>query len=181
MVTASSCVIANRVAGYSADPSSTPTKGLVVDPAHFAGEGFGFDYPAGWEILSTYKHYGEHGPTIFAAVGHGSIDSGCTVSSTGGTHCGPSPIWTLPSDGMIAAYHIGAWLGLIAPMPTPSLEPGEAFVDVGGRQAIFTQTAYDSMIWTFIDAPDLIETRWGRAFVQDAPTIANALISSWRF
>jgi hypothetical protein len=82
---------------------------------------------------------------------------------------------------MIVAYHIGAWLGPIAGMPTPSLGPWQSYAVVGGRQAIFEQTPYGSMIWSFVDAPDLIEIRWGEDFGPDAASTALAVVRSWRF
>jgi hypothetical protein len=147
----------------------------------YSGDGLSFNYPASWQLLTGSQRFGIHGPAILAAVGQfGSIDAGCTVNSDV-VACRSSPIWNVRDDGIVLAYHIGAWLGPISPMPTPSLAPGQTFVDVGGRRAIFSQTPYDSMTWAFTDAPDLIELRWGSNYPGNADDVAQAVIDTWHF
>lgn len=151
----------------------------TADPVTFEGEGFSFDYPSDWEVISGYQHYGEHGPTVLAAVGIGGFDLGCTTTANS-VSCPNGPRWTVPSDGMVLAYHIGSSLGPIFPQPTPSLRPGEEWVEVGGRSAILSRTD-NSMIWHFPGAPEFIEARWGPDVSDIARGRIEAVIAAWRW
>jgi hypothetical protein len=153
--------------------------GLAVTspPPHaFQGDDFSFRYPAAWREISGYEHAGMHGPTVLAAVGIGDFDLGCSDVSTG-VSCS-SPRWTVPGDGVVVAYHVGAWLGPIAPEPSPVLEAGERWVTVGGRPAVYSQTER-SMSWHLPGAPEYIEARWGSAAGANARSQLDALIASW--
>ena len=155
------------------------TSGGGIHFAHFEGEGFGFDYLDSWEVLSRYEHAGEHGPTVLAAVGVGGFDLGCTNTSDSVT-CPASPRWTVPTDGVVLAYRFDAWLGPIAPQPTPSLGPGDEWVEVGGRGAILSR-ADTSMTWHFPGAPEYIEVRWGPDVSMTAPGQVQMAIDTWQW
>lgn len=150
---------------------------LATNPAPhtFQSDDFTFTYPAAWREISGYEHAGLHGPTLFAAVGIGDFDLGCSSSSTS-VSCG-STHWTVPEDGVVVAYHLGAWLGPRRPQPSPALEAGEAWVMVGGRQVAFRETDR-SMSWRLPGAPELIEARWGPANATARSQI-EAVIASW--
>ena len=151
----------------------------TAHPVTFEGEGFSFDYPSDWQVISGYQHFGEHGPTVLAAVGIGGFDLGCTTTANS-VSCPNSPRWTVPSSGVVLAYHFGSWLGPIAPQPTPSLGPGDEWVEVGGRSAILSRTE-GSMIWHFPGAPEFIEARWGPDVSDVAPGRVDDVIATWHW
>jgi hypothetical protein len=171
--------------GVHHDPSATirievrAPDDATADPVTFEGEGFSFDYPSDWEVISGYQQYGEHGPTVLAAVGIGGFDLGCTTTANS-VSCPNGPRWTVPNDGVVLAYHFGSGLGPIAPQPTPSLGPGDEWVEVGGRSAILSRTD-NSMIWHFPEAPEFIEARWGPDVSDIAPDRVEAVIAAWRW
>jgi hypothetical protein len=171
--------------GVAHDPRATirievrapdePTADLVT----FEGEGFSFDYPSDWEVIRRYQHFGLHGPTVLAAVGIGGFDLGCTTTPDS-VSCPNGPRWTVPTNGVVLAYHFGSWLGPIAPQPTPSLGPGDEWVEVGGRSAVLSRTD-NSMIWHFPGAPEFIEARWGPDLSDVAPGRVDDVIASWHW
>jgi hypothetical protein len=159
--------------------TAEPTQATSPQLAHFEGVGFRFDYPDDWPVISGYGQAGMHGPTVLAAVGIGDFDLGCTTTSDS-VSCPNSPTWTVPSDGVVLAYHVGSWLGPIAPEPTPSLGPGDAWVVVDGRVAVLSRTD-TSMTWHLAGAPEFIEARWGPDVAQEAPGWVEAVIASWHW
>jgi hypothetical protein len=176
-----SCSTALSRPSSEPSPESTPVATLAgsqVPLVRFEGEGFSFEYPDSWQLISGYQHFGEHGPTVLAAVGIGDFDPGCTVSENS-VSCS-SPRWAVPSDGVVLAYHIRPWLGPIAPQPTPSLGPHDEWVDVGGRAAVLTRTDA-SMTWQLPEAPEFIEARWGSDAASQAPDLIENVVGSWRW
>lgn len=155
-------------------PSTTPVAGAL---SRFEGEGFTFDYPEHWRLITGYQHAGIHGPTVLAAVGIGDFDLGCT-STVNEVTCNAEPSWTVPDDGVVLAYRFGAWLGPIAPQPTPDLGPGEEWVTVAGRPAVLSETG-TSMTWHFPGAPEFIEVRWGPGVAELARSEVTMVIASW--
>jgi hypothetical protein len=104
-------VIAAVVAiAFIMSTNQAPTSGGGWNFAHYDGDGFSFDYPDGWRVISGQQHTGLHGPSVMAAVGIGDFDLGC-VSGPNSVTCPASPNWTVPDGGVVLAYHIGAWLG----------------------------------------------------------------------
>lgn len=158
----------------SSSPSTTPA---AVELSRFEGEGFTFDYPGHWRLISGYKHAGLHGPTVLAAVGIGDFDLGCT-STVNEVTCSAGPSWTVPDDGVVLAYRFGAWLGPIHPQPTPNLGPGDEWVEVAGRAAVLSRTD-TSMTWHFPGAPEFIEARWGPGIAEAARSEVTTVIASW--
>ena len=156
-----------------------PTSGGGFHYAHFAGDGFSFDYPDDWEVISRHQHAGLHGPTVLAAVGLGDFDLGCTTTASA-TTCDSSPHWTVSQDGVVLAYRFGAWLGPVAPQPSPSLAPGDTWVQVGGRSAVLSRTN-TSMAWHFPGAPEFIEARWGSESAEVAPGRVEMVIDTWQW
>ncbi len=143
----------------------------------FQGDGFTFAYPMAWRLISGYEHAGIHGPTVLAAVGIGKFDLGCSYASTS-VSCDASPRWSVSDNGVVLAYHSGAWLGAVVPYPTPTLGSGDQWVEVGGRSAVLSQRAL-SLVWQFPGAPESIEARWGSAVADDARADVEAVIASW--
>ena len=144
----------------------------------YEGDGFSFQYPDGWRVITGYQHYALHGPTVIVAVGTGDFDAGCWVTSTSVT-CG-APRWTVPADSVVLAYHLGGWLGPINPWPTPSLGPADRWEEVGGRSAVLSRTP-TSLRWAFVGAPEFIEARFDPTIAEQASAEVQSLISSWRW
>jgi hypothetical protein len=159
-----------------APPTSAPSLTAAEPTATFRGEGFTFHYPARWNVLSGYEHAGLHGPTVLAAVGLGGFDLGCSYTSTS-VGCG-APIWTVPDDGVVLAYHIGAWLGPVVPYPTPTLGPGDTWATIGGRPAVLSRLPR-GLVYQLPGAPESIEARWGAADADQARAGVEAVIASW--
>ncbi len=154
------------------------TSGGGFHYAHFAEDSFSFDYPDDWKVISGFHHYGLHGPAVLAAVGIGGFDLGCRETANS-VSCDGAPHWTVPADGIVLAYRFGAYLPS-HPQPTPSLAPGDEWVEVGGRGAILSRTS-TSMTWHFPGAPEFIEARWGLDAAQVAPGRIEMVISTWHF
>lgn len=172
-----------QVAPSATAPVATPTTSAAspapsssADRSTFVGEGFTFSYPASWEVLSQYAHFGLHGPTVMGAVGIGEFNTGCVVDSSS-VSCPADPNWVVPPDGVVLAYRFGAWLGPIVSLPAATPGPGERSVDVGGRVAFRSDGAMSIRIH-FPGAPEFIEARWG-ADSSDAPLLIEAVLDSW--
>jgi hypothetical protein len=168
----------------TATPSEPAAASLAVAASaipfanHFAGDGFSFDYPGHWREISGYLHAGRHGPTVLAAVGVGDFDLGCSAAETNSMTCSAGPRWTVPNDGVVLAYRFDAWLGSIAPQPTPVLGTGDRWVDVAGRRAVLSETG-TSMLLHFAGAPEYIEAHWGAAVAEDARAEVEATVAAW--
>jgi hypothetical protein len=144
---------------------------------HYAGASFSLDYPSDWRVIRGLAHYGIDGPTIVVALGTGDYDLGCTVTANS-VACQGSR-WVVPSSGVVVAYYYLSFLRT-HPQPTPSLGPGERWVDVGGRAAVLAQTA-TSMLWHFPGAPEFIEARWGAANAERSRAEVETMIARWRW
>lgn len=150
-----------------------------VATSTFEGQGFTFEYPQTWRVISGFEHAGLHGPTVLAAVGIGDFDLGCT-STPNSVSCDAGPQWTVPDDGIVLAYRISAWIPS-HPQPAPILARGERWVRVGGRDAVLS-LGVSSMSWHVPGAPEFIEVRWGGSIDDaDARTLAEAVISTWHW
>jgi hypothetical protein len=159
--------------------NQAPSSGGGLQFSTFQGDGFDFDYPRQWQVISRYQHAGMHGPTVLAAVGIGDFDLGCSYTSTSVT-CDAAPHWTVPANGAVLAYHFSAWLGPTFVEPTPSLGPGDRWVEVGGRAAILSTTD-QSMVWHFPGAPEFIEAHWGSLAAAEVRSQVQMVIDSWRW
>jgi hypothetical protein len=157
-------------------PSLVPTP-VAVHLAHFDGDGFGFEYPASWDIVASSGHLGIHGPTLEAAVGIGDFSLGCSSTSTS-ISCPADPIWSVPHTGVLMVYRFPPWLGMCPAFPSATV-PADDIAYVGGRQAVLT-VGERSMTWAFLSAPDLIEVHWGDGN-DTAPADIAALMASWRW
>ena len=156
---------------------SLRSEDAVMQAKHLAGESFEFDFPASWRVLSGHERAGLHGPTVEAAVGIGAFDLGCDTTGTS-VSC-QDPRWTVPRGGVVLAYRFDPWLPS-HPQPTPTLGPGEASVDVGGRPAIQSRTA-TSALWHFPGAPEFIEARWNPEDSQRALEGVQLAIRTWQW
>lgn len=169
----------------SPDTSDSPRPpGTVI---RYVGDGFTFDFPATWRVISESEHVGLHGPTVAAAVGTGDLDLGCVTTppsggDLGGVGCPAEPRWDVPDDGVVVAYWARAHLG--TPWATPTLVPGAAehWESVGGRPA----TAHDdraSPVWRWRVEPEpwVIEARFGPAASEATRAAVRALVASWRW
>lgn len=154
------------------------TSGIGERSLLYHGEGFDFDYPEEWRVITRFKHYGLHGPTIFVVVGTGEFDSGC-VESGNGVQCSSDVQLTVTASSVVVAYHRGAWLGT-RPLPSPSLGPVEHWVDVGGRAAVFSESQ-GSLRWAFPGSPEYIDARFGPDIATQALAQVERLIRSWRW
>ena len=186
-----------RFGQTSVGPITSPT-GPPTDPspstaalATYVGDGFTFEYPVSWRVISGSEHAVLHGPTVAVAVGIGSFDVGCVPvpppsnapsDALGGITCGANPIWDVPSDGVVLALHARAYFGGHQPEPTLTPLPGEAMVFVGARPAAATMAPI-SPVWTWrLDQiPWLIEARFGPDMLKFRQGEVLDLIASWRW
>jgi hypothetical protein len=153
--------------------------GGVEHLTEYSGDGFSFDYPISWRVISRYQHYGHDGPSVIVVVGTGGFDSGCTFTSTS-VHCEQLK-FNVGDNGVVLAYHVGPHgPSPVGPYPTPALGPSGSWVDVGGRAAILTRTA-TSFTWAFSAEPEYIEARFGNGVADEARSQIQALIASWRW
>jgi hypothetical protein len=155
----------------------TGTSGTGERVLLYHGDGFDFVYPESWRVIAPYHHYGIHGPTVIVVVGTGGFDSGC-VETSDSTSCSDVQL-TVPPDGVVVAYHLGAWLGR-GHWPSPSIGPTDQPVRVGGRQAVLSETA-TSVRWAFLGAPEYIDASFGAEVADDARSQIEVLIASWRW
>ena len=162
-------------------PSSSATAGLVYYSGEGSNQGFEFDYPAAWNVISGYHEVVTHGPTVMAAVGNGDFDINCTGSFPGAVQCG-DPIWTVPPDGVVLVYHLQDWpQGPVVPYPTPIVGPKDQWVEIDGRSALFSQGTDGTMTWSLLGTPEVIEARYGNAVADVATDQIQAVVDSWRW
>ena len=154
--------------------------------ATYDGNGFSFRYPVEWRVISEYRHEGLHGPTVAVAIGIGSFDLGCrpippSGETEGGVEC-RGPVWEVPDDGVVLAYHARPYLGGVVPSPTLSIDPGEQLTLVGGRRAA-ASTDPDASTWTwrFEKLPWVIEARFGSRNVKVHQAEVLTVIDTWRW
>jgi hypothetical protein len=168
-------------AAVEVDLRTPPPATRAVDPtpiagfSRFEGHNFSFDYPSDWRVIAGFTMYG-NGPVVGGAVGIGDFDSGCRWLNEKDLRC-DAPSWRIPYEGIVLDYRIEANDG---PGPRPSLGPGEQWVDVGGREAVFTETGR-SKTWQFSGLPEYIEVHWGAGLAETAPALIDTLIASWQW
>ena len=164
--------------------AATPTANAPAS-AHYSGQGAGqafeFDYPASWSVIGGSHAAYTHGPALMAAVGIGGWDLNCTGSLPGAVDR-QDPIWTVPNDGVVLAYHLQDWpQGPIEPYPSPIVEPADRWVQIDGRTALFSQQPDGSMRWSMLGTPEIIEARFGPSAADTAPDQIQAVIGSWHW
>jgi hypothetical protein len=156
-------------------PRNQPSRLTRLEPA---GLWFAFEYPRAWRVIHEYKQAGEHGPAVFAVVGLGGFDLGCTETPSSIT-CPDGPTWTVPQDGVVVAYRADPMCCAIPDQPYPVLSEGERYTEVDGQPAVYSESDHGALWYLFELGPTYIEARWG----DDAPVgtraAVNALIASW--
>jgi len=170
-------IAAVAVIGLVLSTNQAPTSGGGWHFARYDGDGFSFDYPDDWRVISGHQHFGLNGPTVMAAVGIGDFDLGCVIAPNSAT-CPRSPNWTVPNGGVVLAYHFSAGGAMVAPQPLPPLGPNDEWVGVRGRPAVLTHLN-NAMIWHFPGAPEFIEARWDPAIGDQARSQVEMLLATW--
>ena len=132
-------------------------------------------------MIGGYHAVATHLRTLMVAVGLGNFDLACTGSFPGAISCEDYK-WTVPEDGVVLVYRMEEWpQGPIEPYPTPSVEPGDHWVEIDGRTALFSQAGDGIMRWDMLGTPEVIEARFGSGVANTAPQEIQAVIDSWHW
>jgi hypothetical protein len=158
-------------------PRNQPSRLTRLEPD---GLWFAFEYPRAWRVIHEYKQAGEHGPAVFAAVGIGEFDLGCTETPNSVT-CPDAPSWTVPADGVVVAYRSDPICCVIQPQPSPMLGEGERLDAVDGMPAIYSETPNGATWHLFEGGPVYIEARWGDQAPPGTRAAVIALVASWEW
>jgi hypothetical protein len=133
-------------ASPSASPSPTATAQPTVAFTHYGGEGFSFDYPSDWRVITDAQFTGAQ--YVLVVVGTGEWQSGC-VTSGNATTCGPNHLIADPGE-VVAEFSLRGMgpavpIYELPPVGSTILESGlAASVDDGPsltRAAIFVSGA----------------------------------------
>lgn len=153
-----------------------------VGLAAYEGQGFRFDYPAAWRVISDMETCGLHGNFVWAAVGIGDFDLVRKETSypdgSRSISCGPVK-WTLPDGGVVLAYQDWALPRLVEPAGL-ELAPGDRWMSIDGRSALLSETSA-TMTWHFDQSFDWIEVRMSPGTAAANRDVVSRVLASWRW
>jgi hypothetical protein len=168
-------VVLVAFAGIWSALNNGASSGGGIHTTEFSGNGFAFEYPVGWRVISRQVHDGMHGPVLMAAVGTGDFRFECVTDP--GPECSGAE-WMVPSNRVVLAYWIDEQCCPLPPDPSPSLGAGEQLVIVAGRTAVVSRSTR-VLRWNFPGTKEVIEARWGPDY-SSADDVERS-VSSWQW